>query len=454
MKRFIAIAKFIFRFIIPFCLIPVFIFRYLSLPESGVLSPHLYVYFDMAYKILLSSMVGYFTNFLAIIMLFKPKNKTRHGIQGLIPRNQDSIADRLGSGIADNFFNPKDMIDYIKRNDLIADSISSLSKYTEDKLEMQENQKKITDWILNQFQSNSHRLFYVLAQLSEMNLSKHLRERIDLDSMAKEVTGFIEKSVNDGTINLKAISRELTLMIQDNIPQISGFIYRQIAKTIEQQGTIKKNILKLATWTFDFDQSTIEENLYETVQSYEFRSQLYDYLEQASGRLTDYLDSEEGIQDLNRYYQKLVVELNERVRSKGVGYILSEIEKFLQRETSWVKIKTAVKKGLAIIQELLEDLVANERFDQWMNRSVPVILEKIKVSSIVSDKVKVYDTDNLEKMVKDASGEHLAAIEVLGGILGGFVGIALFSPLLFIYIVTPIGLLGLVEYIMTKRQQP
>ncbi|MCP4757487.1 MAG: DUF445 family protein [Proteobacteria bacterium] len=453
MSKFIKPLRFMFKYIVPACFAVVLVFKILTSPEIDLLDSAYNWYLDIAYKILLSSMVGYFTNFLAITMLFKPKDRTRHGIQGLIPSNQDQIAESLGEGIADNFFNAKDLINYVNDNDLIADSISSLNRYIEETLEDHEHQEAITRWILNTFQSNSPKIFYLLLQLSEMNLSKVLRGRIRLDSLAREITQLIERNVKDGTISLKAISKELTRFIHDNIPEISKILYDQLNLLIEKQGPIKRNILKLATWTFDFDQDTLEGNLYEMVSSPSFRYQIYDYLEQGINRFNRYLNSEEGTKEFNRYYQRMIVELNERIRSKGVPFLLAETEKFLQKDTSWKKIEVYLKKVLGFTRESLEELIVSEKFDRLLSKSMPVVLEKIKVSSIVTEKVKAYDTNKLEKMIQDATGEHLSAIEVLGGVLGGFAGIALFNPLLFVYILCPIAVLGLVEYLMTARQR-
>ncbi|MBU2644996.1 DUF445 domain-containing protein [bacterium] len=453
MNRFIKPLRFVFRFIVPVIFTAVLVLKILTSPEFGLLGFLNPGYLDIAYKILLSSMVGYFTNYLAITMLFKPKNKSRHGIQGLIPGNQDQIAESLGDGISENFFNATDLIDYVNQNDMIASAVSSMKSYVTVTLDNPDHQAAITRWILNTFQTNSPKIFYLLLQVSEINLTKYLREHIDLASLTKEITRIIETNINDGTIDLKAISRQLTTFLHSNVPELSEAIYKQVNKTIERQSMIKRNILKLATWTFDFDQDMIEDYLYEMVSSPEFRNRLYRNLESFVRKLTEYLDSESGMKQLNIYYQKLVFELLDKIKEKGVPHLLLEIESFLRKEASWKKIEQYLKNGLNFIEKTLEDLIADERFDSFLSRTMPKILERIQIADIVTEKVKAYDTDKLEKMVLDASGEHLSAIEVLGGILGGFAGIALFDPLLFLVILGPLLGLGFVEYLLTRRQR-
>ena len=48
---------------------------------------------EIFYIITLTANIGYFTNFIAIKMLFKPYYKTVFGRQGLIPKNQPRMAE-------------------------------------------------------------------------------------------------------------------------------------------------------------------------------------------------------------------------------------------------------------------------------------------------------------------------------------------------------------------------
>ncbi|MBT4264597.1 MAG: DUF445 family protein, partial [Deltaproteobacteria bacterium] len=286
MNKFIKPLRFVFKFIVPVIFSAVLVLKILSSPDIAFLNAIVGDYLDIPYKILLSSMVGYYTNFLAITMLFKPKNKSRHGIQGLIPGNQEQIAESLGDGISDNFFNATDLIEYVNKNDMISNAVSSMKEYVNVTLDNPEHQASVTRWILNTFQVNSPKIFYLLLQLSEINLTKYLRERIDLTSLTKEITRIIEKNIDDGTVDLKAISRELSTFLHNNVPELSKAIFKQVNKAIEQQSVIKRNLLKLAAKTFDFDQDMIEDYLYEMVSSPDFRTKLYKNLENLVKKLT------------------------------------------------------------------------------------------------------------------------------------------------------------------------
>jgi uncharacterized membrane protein YheB (UPF0754 family) len=447
----ITILRFVFKFLLPPCLLLVVVLRSLAEKESGPIAHSFFPYLDITFKILLSSMVGYFTNYLAITMLFKPKERTRHGIQGLIPRNQDQIAEKLGAGISDNFFNPRDLKLYLTENAVIDESITALKRYAEKNLEDPKTQRLITNWILKKFQINSPRIYYGLMQVSEINLVNYLREKVDLKNLMKELSLLIETNIKNGTIDIKVLSNRISTHLEDHTPEISQFIYDQLNKIIERQGAIKKNMMKLAVWTFDVDQQTIANLVYDALSSDKFRTNAYQFLEKAIQDFSDFLNSAQGTKKINLTYQRLVIALNERIREKGVTKVLHEINKYLEKESSWKKIENLLKRALTFSQQSLDEFIASERFDLFLTKSMPAVLEKIKIAQIVTNKVKTFDTGELEKMVKDASGEHLAAIEVLGGILGGFAGIALFDPLLFVVILCPIVGIGFIEWFLTKR---
>ncbi len=71
------------------------------------------VIFNNLFNIFLTSSIGFYTNFIAIKLLFKPKNKTSIlKLQGLIPKNQEIIANNLGKQIQEQFLNKTDLAIY------------------------------------------------------------------------------------------------------------------------------------------------------------------------------------------------------------------------------------------------------------------------------------------------------------------------------------------------------
>ena len=65
-----------FRYLLVPVLLSVYFLR-LSYPEDGM--------YEIVYILSISALVGYWTNFFAINMLFRPKEKTLLGFQGVVP---------------------------------------------------------------------------------------------------------------------------------------------------------------------------------------------------------------------------------------------------------------------------------------------------------------------------------------------------------------------------------
>jgi uncharacterized membrane protein YheB (UPF0754 family) len=68
----------------------------------------------------ISALIGWFTNWIAIIMLFRPKNEVKFlflKIQGVFPKNQARVAERIGSMVSNELFSAKDIRAHIEHPD-------------------------------------------------------------------------------------------------------------------------------------------------------------------------------------------------------------------------------------------------------------------------------------------------------------------------------------------------
>ncbi len=68
----------------------------------------------------ISALIGWFTNWIAIIMLFRPKKEVKFlfiKIQGVFPKNQKRVAERIGSMVSNELFSAKDIRAHIEHPD-------------------------------------------------------------------------------------------------------------------------------------------------------------------------------------------------------------------------------------------------------------------------------------------------------------------------------------------------
>jgi uncharacterized membrane protein YheB (UPF0754 family) len=68
----------------------------------------------------ISALIGWFTNWIAIIMLFRPKNEVKilfFKIQGVFPKNQERVAEQIGKMVSNELFSAKDIRAHIEHHD-------------------------------------------------------------------------------------------------------------------------------------------------------------------------------------------------------------------------------------------------------------------------------------------------------------------------------------------------
>ena len=102
--------KIFFRYLLIPVLAAVYFLK-LSHPGEGM--------YEIIYILSISALVGYWTNYFAIKMLFRPKEKTLLGFQGVVPANKNRIALDLGRVVKEKFFHTEDIITYIEEKELI-----------------------------------------------------------------------------------------------------------------------------------------------------------------------------------------------------------------------------------------------------------------------------------------------------------------------------------------------
>ncbi|MBC7197346.1 MAG: DUF445 family protein, partial [Deferribacterales bacterium] len=68
---------------------------------------------------LVTGFVGYFTNYLAIKMLFRPHKRKWYsfGWQGVIPRNRSKLAKEVGNLVGNNLLTEKDILNSLKKEE-------------------------------------------------------------------------------------------------------------------------------------------------------------------------------------------------------------------------------------------------------------------------------------------------------------------------------------------------
>lgn len=406
------------------------------------------------FAILLASMVGYYTNFIAIKMLFRPQKPSIFGRQGLIPRKQPELADQLGKGISEHFFNADELQQYLDDNQLLQKAAKRLKKQLDIALTNEQVQQRLSHWIAAQVNAHTDEINQFLVKLADKNLTRMLAKETDLVKLAQQLSGYIEDRIESGEINLEQIVDKFAEIAAENIPDLAAWLHQQFEDYNESQGVIRRNFVSFLKWSSDIDEQALREQLYHLISTMEFRAGVYQFSERMLFSLTEYLSTDAGIVHIDRASGKLNQYLIERARDEGIPLMIQRLESWLQSPQAWKAIDNSLTKVVDGLEQPLDEYLHSDKFRNNLEVWVPKLLEQFNVEQFIAQKVKTLNTQRLEKLVLSATGEHLAAIEVLGGVLGGFAGIALFSlPTFLVLLASLFGFLGIESYLSQKQNR-
>ncbi len=440
MNIFIQILRTFFRFLVPFIFIVTFVLKTYFITDSQPL--------DYLYIVLLASMVGYFTNFIAIKMLFHPREKSLFGRQGMIPANKEKIAQKLGNNIADQFFLPSDISNYLLDQEIIQQMLDQWREAIHEKLSEPQTREQIRLWLYHLLGKNSDKIQTFFNRLADKDLAALFEKHVPIQTFLSYLTTQIEKSIDDGSIDLNEVTEWLAGILHEYTPQISQVLYEQFQGYMDQQSGLKKNTLKLIQWMSDFEPEKLKKILHQKFSSEDFRQETYKTVESWARRLVVYLQTEEGAQKVNQHYHHIIQHTYGWIQDKGMPLSLEKIKDSLNQPKSWQAIEDVVFFLLRFFEKESHYFVRSRTFKKLLSEGTCHIIHRMNISKMIRNKIKHFNTDELETLILNTSGDQLGTIEVLGGFLGAFTGIAIFNPYLFFWILIAILLVFLAEKIL------
>lgn len=188
-----------------------------------------------------SGLIGFFTNWLAITMLFKPAEKRPILGHGLIPAQKDRIAYRLAQAVSDDLINPEIIKKKINESDAISRYRERSTQYIKSIIDDPEFREDIKRW--------------VIVYLDEMIANPEIRA-----SLAERILLQIEEAIDDKSfekVALKAYSyikgQEMQQIVEQALIQIpvsveSGLdkfddLLDQLPKKIDEHSNAIENIV-------------------------------------------------------------------------------------------------------------------------------------------------------------------------------------------------------------------
>lgn len=387
---------------------------------------------------LAGAVVGYFTNDVAIKMLFRPYTAKYIGkyqlpfTPGLIPSNQERLATRISDTIMGSLLTPSELQKIAKRLlevERVQAAITWLLQLALDQIQADKEQKtvKVLANILKDLLGESlPRWLRVLARKPEF-LEPQLNQIFDRAILEFELTDAQAKQLTDWLINVILPPETLRLAAIDfltdrNIQAIDESFREKSSGTywvVANLFGVKNALSRLRTFCLD-DREQANKVIADLIEALNIRNRVQELLRDLS------------LQNLPvSTVRQLRKTLNDSVRSylqsKGIELLQGLTESFDWENIANVVIgrlrsSTILTASLDVVSEELATII-----DRYLERDLEQIVTQVipilSIDRVIIDRVKSTSPAELEAGIQGIVKSELQGIVNLGGVLGFLVGL-------------------------------
>lgn len=396
---------------------------------------HLWLYVSPP---ILGGIIGYFTNDIAIKMLFRPYRpiylfgRKVPFTPGLIPRNQERLAKNISNTIMGSLLTPEELQKLARRllqTERVKAAILWLLQLALEQIQGDKNQKsaKIVAGILRDLLGESlPRLLKVLAR-QENFLEAQINQIFDQvllefqlsEEQSRRLADWFLQVVLPPDVLRKVIVDFLTdrtiQTIDDSFREKTSGTYWVVANLFGLRNTLTR----LRAFCLDEKDST-NKRLQELIQDLQMRDRLKKLLQDLSLQnlpVATVRQLRKTTRDSVRHYLQnsggdLLQELTESADWEHISVLL------LNRLQNSRVVNTSLE---VISQELA--LILEKYFERDLELIVAQVIPILSIDQVIIDRVKATSPADLEAAIEGIVKNELQAIVTLGGILGLVVGL-------------------------------
>ncbi|MBD2743744.1 DUF445 family protein [Coleofasciculus sp. FACHB-1120] len=387
---------------------------------------------------IVGAIIGYFTNDIAIKMLFRPYRTLYIGgrrvpfTPGLIPRNQERLANRVSDTIMGSLLTPEELQKLARRllhTERVQGAILWLLRLALEQVKPDAEQKtaKIMAGILRDLLGESFpRLLKVLARREDF-LEVQLNQIFDKvllefqlnDDQAKKLSDWILQVVLPPDIVRQALIDFLTdrniQVIDEGFRAKTSGTYWVVANLFGLRNTLTR----LRTFCLDEKEET-NQRITELILSLGIRERLQEWLQNLS---------------LQNLPVSTVRQLRKTMRDSVRSYIQergADLLQGLSDSVDWENIaklilgrlrtSPAVNASLEVVSKELA-LILERYLERDLEKIVAQVIPILSIDQVIIDRVKGTSAAELEMAIQGIVKSELQAIVNLGGILGFVVGL-------------------------------
>jgi uncharacterized membrane protein YheB (UPF0754 family) len=369
----------------------------------------------------MAGIVGYFTNFLAIKMLFQPKQGKVLGWEGLVPKNKAKIAKSLGESAHRQLLSPDKIMNYIYEKDLLDKGLQKIGAWIDEIIHDKAMRSRVTRQIVYLLRENGSELLVKLFDTAETALKEWAKSPEEIQRYWKWVRQRLQKHLAEQQ-NRQQIADFVRGMVEKQIPRMADTLNEALEEYLSRKkafGRIGLGFKKIIS----FHEEAMEELLYKFIQDPETTEQFLGTLDILVDEFENNLQDPETQKVVMERIETTVNQISEFSRQNMLDSSAKWLRDFLNDESNWDKIDHTTTKSLAWFKNWAADFVSSEQGQRYLHKIIDRMVHQVNVSDLVEEQVMKLDTDELETMILDNTGGNLVIIQVLGGSLGLIAGL-------------------------------
>ena len=386
---------------------------------------------------LAGGIIGYFTNDVAIKMIFRPYRPIYLGqwripfTPGVIPHNQDRLAQRVSDAIMGSLLTPEEMQKLTRRLlhvERVQAAILWLLRLALDQVNSERNQRSVTilAGILRDLLSRSlPRLLRALARREEFLETElnQIFDRVLLEfRLSEDQSGKLAQWLLAAVVPPDILRQSLVDFLTDRNIQIIDTGFRQ-----KTSGTywlvanllgLRNALIRLRTFCLD-EKEAANGLIAELTESLSIQERLQEWLHSLS---------------LQALPVSTVRQLRKTMRDSVRAYLQAEGADLLQglgQSINWEHIATLILNRLRAseVMDTSLDLISLELaqiLERYLERDLEQIVEQVipilSLDQVIIDRVMATSPQDLETAIQGIVKSELQAIVNLGGLLGFTIG--------------------------------
>ncbi|MCB1159421.1 MAG: DUF445 family protein [Leptospiraceae bacterium] len=401
------------------------------------------------FVVLMAGIVGYFTNFLAIKMLFQPKQGKVLGWEGLVPKNKKKIARSLGNSIQNQLLAPEIILAYIYERKLIETGTLKLANWIDQIFQDEKVRNAVTAKIISVLKEKGPEIVSAVFDVSEETLKNLARNPEEIKKFWEHARERIVEYIKTEE-NREAIAVSTKKVLLEEIPRLSRVLNEALETYLHQKkaiGTLGMSLKKLVS----FNDGAIQEVLEKFIKDPETSEQFMGMLDTLVDEFQAKLNSQETQDFILSKVEDWISISSKYARQSILPTGIDKLKAYLDDEKNWQKLDQFIFKTLDWGKVKVLEYMSSDEGQEHVKTNIAKVVHQINVTQLVEEQVMKLDTDELEKMILDNTGGNLVVIQVLGGVLGMIAGL-IQVHILFTFPVMVLVLIAYIAHVVNKRK--